>query len=82
MKIKTTKKQIMSLLRKVQKFQIANNGINRITITFAKTNGVWFNAWGFGDNDKLINLSVYQFYDYNENLKTVEDFINTFSKNN
>lgn len=76
----TTKKQVISLFKKVQKFQVLNGGKNRISTSFAYTdNGLWFNAWGFLPNDEdPINLSVYQFFDFETNVRRVEEFFKSF----
>ena len=78
---KITKKQTLTLLRKVQKFQIEDCGKHRITtnLVLNDNNKLWFNAYGF-KGDEVVNFYCWNFRSYDENNRDFEKFVEMFNE--
>lgn len=76
-----TKRQTISLLRKLQKFQIEDWGKHRIELRlYRNDNGcLWFCGTAFKTDDTLVNVSCYEWRSYEQNKEEIEKFISTIN---
>ena len=74
--MKITKRQTLSLLRKVQKLQVEDCGKHNISINCYIDKKLWFTyAAKFGEN--YLSCACYEWREYEENLEMMENFIET-----
>lgn len=81
MEKKITKKQRLSLLKRVQKFQVTDNGVHKIGIAcYVDEGGLWF-VCNATVNEKYVWGYCYNWGDYEQNLKSIENFISCVLNN-
>lgn len=77
-----TEEQTMTLLRRVQHFQILDGGKHDISIRLAYDEGdgkLWFTYSGH-IGEQYLSGSCYYFWTYEENVSCMDKFIESFNK--
>lgn len=76
-----TKRQMLSLMRKAQRFQIEDGGKHRIYISLLEDKGTKnFHIWGFIGKD-VVGGSCYSWREYEKNVNDMEKFFEVIRNN-